>query len=66
MNVPKKLQTLIDKILELNHSKEEWLRLEKEAKAYLKELSPALRTHFAESGAGEALYMVCSGIKSRK
>lgn len=63
MNIPIKLQMLIDDILTLRHTDEEWLELEKEANEYFKELSTEELNYFSDSGAGEALYMSCSGIR---
>lgn len=60
MNIPIELQMLIDNVLELNHTQEEWRELEKAAMQLLNKLTPEQQDYFAESGAGEALYMACS------
>ena len=63
MKVPIKLEMMIDRILSGTHTDEEWLELETEVKTYLKDLSKEQKDYFAQSGAGEALYMICSGIR---
>lgn len=60
MSIPTKLQKLIDDILEMNHTNEEWLELKKRANQLLKNANTEQQDYFAESGAGEALYMACS------
>lgn len=60
MSIPVKLQSLIDDILELSHTNEEWLELKKKAGQLLKNATTEQQDYFAESGAGEALYMACS------
>ena len=57
-----KLQKLIDYILEMNHTDAEWIALQKRAESIKNELSEMELRYFAESGAGEALYMACSGM----
>lgn len=59
----KDLDNLINRILKMNHSVEEWFALEKEANNLLPKLPMELEVKFAESGAGEALYMACSGLR---
>jgi hypothetical protein len=66
MSIPIKLQMLIDEIMELNHTAEEWLDIEKRANKYLEDLTAEQQDYFAESGAGEALHMACSGIRYKK
>ncbi|MBR5289707.1 MAG: hypothetical protein IKU28_01800 [Erysipelotrichaceae bacterium] len=41
-----------------NYSKNEWLRIKKEVEDYFKELTEEQIEYFAESGAGEILYMM--------
>lgn len=54
----------IDKIIKLDTlSDSQILQLEKELNIHLQTLSEKEQTEFAESGYGEALYMVCSGIR---
>lgn len=58
---------LITQILEGNYSDEKWLDIECKAK-FLFDIAPlelhgVIQNMFIESGAGEMLYMVCSGIK---
>lgn len=65
MTISTKVRTMIDNIIETNHTDAEWLRIQKELEAFLKELSEEELRYFAESGAGEALYMVCSGINKQ-
>lgn len=57
------LQKLIDNILEMNHTEEKWRELRLKTDTYLKELPLELENYFAQSGAGEALYMACSGFE---
>lgn len=60
-------KTLIDTILELRHTDAKWLELECEVNSLFKslpaELIKPVEEMFADSGAGEALYMSCSGIR---
>ena len=53
----------IDLVFDYEYSYEKWLLLEKEIKDWRKEASHDERIKFAESGAGEMLYMICSGIR---
>ena len=64
MEIPIKLQMLIDDVLGRSHTDKEWLELESEVVQYLDSLSDELQDAFAESGAGETLHMVCSGIRA--
>jgi len=57
MTVSIKLQTLIDSIMEMDHTDAEWIELDKEFEAIQNELSEEEWLLFAESGAGEALHM---------
>ena len=66
MEIPIKLQMLIDDIIEKDYTDDEWLELQKEVEAYQKELTEEEMLYFAESGAGEALYMACTGILSMR
>ena len=63
MKVPIKLEMMIDRILSGTHTDKEWLELEADVKSYLKSMSEEQKDYFAKSGAGEALYMICSGIR---
>lgn len=63
MKTPTELEMIIDKILSGTHTDEEWLELEADVKSYLKDLPNEQKDYFAQSGAGEALYMICSGIR---
>lgn len=62
MTVSIKLQTLIDSIMEMDHTDAEWIELDKEFEAIQNELSEEELLHFTESGAGEALHMAVTGI----
>lgn len=66
MVIPVKLEVIINEILTMKHSEEEWLALEEKAHTYFKELTKEQLDFFADSGAGEALDMVCSGIRYNK
>lgn len=57
------VDVLIDKVFNGNYSDTEWLALEKEAMELLEKSSVETQDVFAESGAGEALHMICSGIR---
>lgn len=62
MRVPEKLEELIRRITEEYHSDEEWFALRKEVRQYLSILPKELQDYFVDSGAGEVLFMICSGI----
>jgi len=64
MAVSDNAQELINAILAGRHSDEEWLSLEQTVHQFLCSASIADKAAFAESGAGEALYMVCSGLSA--
>ena len=66
MVVPQKLDDLINTIKGKTHSDEEWFSLEKEVEKYIKVLPRELQDYFVDSGAGEMLGMICSGIKYDK
>lgn len=66
MAISIKLQTLVDNIMEMHHTDAEWIELDKEFETIQKVLSDEELQFFAESGAGEALYMAVSGIAMRK
>jgi hypothetical protein len=66
MKVPAKLDIFIDEILNGTHSYEEWLELETEVNAYLKELTDEQQDYFTNTGAGELLWMICSAIRNIK
>ena len=61
--IPHKLIEIIDSIFNPNHTTEEWFALEKEVNEYLKTLTDEQLEFFTASGAGETLYMVCSGLR---
>ena len=50
-------------IMTQNHSATEWLRLDKEVDAAMKNASEADINEFIDSGAGEELDMTCSAIR---
>ena len=60
---PAEFENFINIILMEDHSNDEWLSIEKELELFLKDKPAAYREHFIESGAGEMLYMICSGIR---
>lgn len=66
MQIPKRLKRLMCDIMEKSHSDEEWFMLRRETDLYIAILPKELRDYFAESGAGEMLYMHCSGIEYDK
>ena len=61
------MENLIQKIFNRNHTKEEWFELENETYALFKnvptELFKTIDDMFIDSGAGEVLYMICSGFR---
>ena len=50
---------LVDRILELNHSEEDWKTLRKEFDAAVADATEEEMQGFVESGAGEAVCMAC-------
>ena len=62
----KRADYYIEKVARYEYSDEDWLLLEKEIENWRKETSYEERIKFAESGAGEMLYMICSAIKIRR
>lgn len=50
-------------IMTQNHGATEWLRLDKEVDAAMKNASEADINEFIDSGAGEELDMTCSAIR---
>lgn len=66
MTIPTRLGILIDEILKENHTFDEWLELEAEVNCYLAELTEEQQDYFADSGAGELLWMMCSAIRGIK
>ena len=46
------------------HSVQEWLKLDKEVDAAMKTATESEIQDFADSGAGEELYMICSAIRN--
>ena len=61
--IPDQLQELIGVIMEGGLSDDEWLSLEEKTTEYLGSLSIDLQDYFVESGAGETLEMICTGIR---
>lgn len=58
------LLDLINDILINDHTPEEWLRLEREVDELLEQSSEDNIQKFVDSGAGEMLDMICSGIRN--
>ncbi len=58
------LLDLINDILINDHTPEEWLRLEREVDELLEQSSEENIQKFVDSGAGEMLDMICSGIRN--
>ena len=56
----------IEKVLMHEYSDEQWLQLDEEIDRWREAVAPEERIEFAESGAGEMLYMICSAIKIRR
>ena len=56
----------IEKILMHEYSDAEWLLLDAEVSEWFDNASEEEQQEFADSGAGETLYMVCSGIDEDK
>lgn len=50
---------LMDRILELDHTQEEWKELRKAFDAAVSEATEEELQAFTDSGAGEAVYMAC-------
>ena len=59
----KTLSDLRNEILLVNHTAEEWLRLDDEVNEAILNASEDEVRSFVDSGAGEMLDMVCSAIK---
>lgn len=58
------LLDLINDILINDHTPEEWLCLEREVDELLEQSSEENIQKFVDSGAGEMLDMICSGIRN--
>ena len=58
-----KLKWYVSQIMDYDHSPEDWLSLEKEVNVYIKTVSKDDIEYYTYSGAGEVLYMICSGIR---
>ena len=63
MKISAQLDMFIDEILKEDHTFDEWLELESEVNCYLAELTEEQQDYFADSGAGELLWMMCSAIR---
>lgn len=63
IQMPKRMQELIDSIFCSDRPLDEWFALEKETEEYLKTVSKEELELFTDSGAGETLYMICSGLR---
>lgn len=61
--MPRKLTELQRVIMDSNLTDEEWLALDKEVKEALSIATEEEEEEFTDSGAGESLYMICSGIE---
>ncbi len=59
----RKLSELSRIIMESNLTDEEWLELDREVDEALSVASEEEEDEFVWSGAGESLYMICSGIE---
>lgn len=58
----KKVDQLINEIMNKNHTEEGWLDLQRRATEFLlNEATKEEEEYFTDSGAGEMLYMICSG-----
>ena len=66
MKIPVRLDMFIDEILKETHTFDEWLELEAEVNGYLAELTEEQQDYFADTGAGELLWMMCSAIRGIK
>lgn len=61
-----RINNLIHRIFHEHHTEEVCFSLEKEMKELLEDAPIELRNRFTESGAGEMLYMLCSGFRYEK
>lgn len=59
----RKLNELRKVIMLNNHTREEWMRIEKEVEQAMKESTEAEVEDFVESGAGEILDMICEAYR---
>lgn len=60
--VNKKAALLIDEIMNKNHTEEGWFDLQRRVTEFLlNEATKEEEEYFTDSGAGEMLYMICSG-----
>lgn len=58
----KKVDQLIDEILNQQHTEEGWFDLQRRVTEFLQnEATPEEDEYFVDSGAGESLDMICSG-----
>lgn len=64
--MPKEAYRLIDEIMEKNHTDDEWILLENTVNSYLRNAPDEIEELFIESGAGDMLSMICSGIRWEK
>ena len=63
MMIPARLERYIDGILKQTHTFYQWLKLESEVNCYLAGLTEKQQDYFADSGAGELLWMMCFAIR---
>ena len=54
----------IDLIFQNDYSKDEWKHIQKEVNEWIKSCSETERDKFANSGAGETLYMTCTAYEN--
>lgn len=60
----RQLSELKNDIIFGSHSPQEWLMLDSEVDAAIKESTDDEVQEFVDSGAGEELYMICSAIRN--
>ena len=60
----RQLSELKNDIIFGSHSPQEWLMLDREVDAAIKESTDDEVQEFVDSGAGEELYMICSAIRN--
>jgi len=63
MVIPTKMKEMIDAIFYGDLSDAQWLELEADVERYIRFLPKEQYRYFEESGAGDMLSMVCSGIR---
>lgn len=65
-DINQKVDDLISSVLRKSHTETEWFELEIEFNKIVKGLPRELEDKILDSGAGEVLYMICSGIRYEK